>query len=519
MSDEIANPETSTATDHSAGQKQRSDQEVQRRQKLAELQEAGVNCYGYSVDDLTHTVDALAEFEANEQDAAKDENAEVPAVKAKVAGRITAMRVMGKSIFADITDQEGRLQVYVKKNEIGEEAFGVFKKLDIGDFVWAQGELFRTRMGEITLKVVGYGLLSKSLRPLPEKWHGLTDVEQRYRQRYLDLICNMDNRKLFAKRSAAIREVRRYLDDNRFMEVETPMLQPIPGGAAAQPFETYYNALGCPMYMRIAPELYLKRLLVGGFERVYELNRNFRNEGLSRRHNPEFTMVEIYQAYSDCQGMMSLIEGLIVHVAKTVFGKLTFELDADTTVDLTPPWRRVAYADLIKERMGPEWYELLTEEKCQLARKEGLDVSQDMSDSEITHEVYEKLVERTLIQPTFVTRLPAELVPLAKATADDASVVDVFELEIMGQEVAPGYSELNDPVVQRQRLEEQAARVSGTHEEVSGRIDEDFLTALEYGMPPAGGMGIGIDRLLMLLTGAESIRDVILFPQMRPQND
>lgn len=488
------------------------EQREQRIRKLQELLAAGENPFGARIEGLNSTATAVAEFEAVEN----PDDPEAAGVRTKVAGRITAMRVMGKSIFADVKDELGRLQIYVQKNRL-EERFDQFKKFDLGDIVWVSGDVFRTRMGEITLKVDDFGLLSKSLRPLPEKWHGLTDIEQRYRQRYLDLIGNDEVRTLFKHRSQVVWEIRRFLNDRGFMEVETPMLQALPGGAAARPFETFYNALDCPMYLRIAPELYLKRLLVGGYEKVYEINRNFRNEGLDRRHNPEFTMIEIYQAYSDCNGMMELIEDMITTVAQNVFGTLQFSFADDQVIDLERPWRRVPYADLIRERMGDDWHGLSLDERRARARAEGLEITDDMDAVEVTHEVYEKLIERTLLQPTFVTRLPAALVPLAKLSEDDPETVDVFELEICGQEIAPGYSELNDPLEQRRRFEAQAAKTSGTVEEMSGKLDEDFLVALEHGMPPAGGMGMGVDRLLMLLTGAPSIRDVILFPQMRPE--
>jgi lysyl-tRNA synthetase class 2 len=425
-----------------------------------------------------------------------------------------AMRDMGKSVFADLRDESGRLQLYVQKGRMDEAAVKLFKALDIGDLIGATGVVFTTRMGEVSLKVDSFRLLAKSLRPLPEKWHGLTDVERRYRQRYLDLICNDEARALFRRRAEIVRRLRRFLEEREFMEVETPMLQPLAGGAAAKPFETYYAALDMPMVLRIAPELYLKRLLVGGFEKIFELNRNFRNEGLSRRHNPEFTMVEIYQAYGDCRTMMDLVEGLITTLAQDVLGTLTLQHPNGTTISLERPWRRVAYAELLRERMGQDWFDVTPEARRARAQAAGLDIAPEMSDLEVTHEVYEKRVEQTLIQPTFVTRFPAPLVPLARRCDDDPTVVDVFELEINGQEIAPGYSELNDPLDQRRRFEEQARTAdAGT---AAGRVDEDFLTALEHGMPPAGGMGIGIDRLIMLLTGAESIRDVVLFPQMRP---
>lgn len=494
-----------------------SDQVAQRLAKLEAWREAEVDPYGGRVDGLVSAAAAKTAFELGQDaDEAVTDTTDAPQVR--IAGRLTAMREMGKSLFADLKDESGRMQIYAKKNVLGDEAFARFKRLDLGDIVTVSGDVFKTRMGEVTVKVASFRLLSKSLRPLPEKWHGLTDVEQRYRQRYLDLISNDEVREVFRKRAAVIREIRALLDDEGFMEVETPMLQSLPGGAAARPFETFYNALDCSMYLRIAPELFLKRLLVGGFEKVFEINRNFRNEGLDRRHNPEFTMIEIYQAYSDCDGMMDLIERLIATSAERVFGTLQFAFEGDQTLDLSRPWRRVSYRDLVRERLGNDWFEQSREAMAERVRDEGLAVNADMNEAEITHEAYEKLIERTLVQPVFVTRLPAKLVPLAKKCEDDPSVVDVFELEIGGQEIAPGYSELNDPQEQRRRFEEQAAHTAGTAEEQSGRIDEDFLTAMEYGMPPAGGLGMGIDRLMVLLTGMPSIRDVILFPQMRPQS-
>lgn len=478
----------------------------QRLNKLHDLAANDIDAYGGRVDGITRTADARETFEA-----AGDEAEE----SVTVAGRLTAKRNMGKSVFADVSDEDGRLQVYVQKNKVGEDAFNVFKSLDMGDIISVGGPLFRTRTGEVTVRAEKYQVLAKSLRPLPEKWHGLTDVEQRHRQRYLDLISNGEVLATFKRRIEIIRRIRSFLDERGFLEVETPMLQPIPGGAAARPFETYYTALGCPMYLRIAPELYLKRLLIGGFEKVYEINRNFRNEGLSRHHNPEFTMIEIYQAYGDCRTMMDLVEELVSEVAAAVLGTSKIESGPDV-IDLERPWRRVAYYDLVREHLGENWYDLSLEEQRQRAEHLGVSVSHQMTATEVTHEIYEKVIEETLIQPTFVTRLPVHLVPLAKRCQDDPTVVDVFELEINGQEIAPGYSELNDPVEQRRRLEEQASVRHG--EAAEGRLDEDFLVAMEHGMPPAGGMGIGIDRLVMTLLGVPSIRDVILFPQLRPLN-
>ena len=425
------------------------------------------------------------------------------------AGRLMTIRKMGKSIFADLRDGTDRFQIYVQKNELGEDHFAAFKLLDAGDQIGVKGSLFTTRTGEPTIKVAEWTLLAKALLPLPEKWHGLKDVDTRYRQRYLDLIANPNVRQVFDKRMAIVREMRSYLEAEGFVEVETPMMQPQAGGAAAKPFVAHYAALGRDMYFRIAPELYLKRLLVGGFDKVFELNRCFRNEGIDRTHVPEFTMLEIYQAYTDVNGMKKLVQGMITHVARSVCDKLEFPW-GDETVKLGGAWREVPYKDLVKGRMGDDWYDLPLEEARKLAETQGLDIAPDWDMTLISHEVYEKLLEDTLVQPTFVTRLPASLVPLAKTCEDDPSVVDVFELVMAGQEIAPAYSELNDPIAQRERLSGQA----GENQE---KVDEDFLAALEHGMPPAGGMGIGVDRIVMLLTGCRTIRDVILFPQLKPK--
>jgi lysyl-tRNA synthetase class 2 len=424
-----------------------------------------------------------------------------------VAGRLTLSRDMGKSVFADIRDGSDRFQIYAQKNTLGDEAFEAFKLLDLGDHVGVEGALFTTRTGESTVKVERWTLLSKALLPLPEKWHGLKDTDQRYRQRYLDLIANPGTREVFNRRIQAVREIRQVLADRGFQEVETPMMQPQPGGANARPFVTHYEALNARMYLRIAPELYLKRLLVGGFDKVFELNRNFRNEGLSRTHNPEFTMIEVYEAYSDMRGMKDLAEDLITQVAQTVMGSLQVG-SPEAPIDLTRPWREVPYRDLVTERMGADWFSLDAGSMRAAAEQRGVSVDPAWSAADITQEVYAKLIEKTLQNPTFVTRLPAELVPLAKRCEDDPSVVDVFELVIGGKEIAPGYSELNDPIEQRKRFEAQAG-------DEAQKVDEDFLTALEHGMPPAGGMGIGIDRLVMTLTGCDAIRDVILFPQLK----
>ena len=478
---------------------------AQRLAKLNDLYAAGAQPYGSRVDNITSSADAKAKY-VPEQETQET---------VTVAGRIVAFRVMGKAAFIHIKDEAGKIQLFVQRDQLGEDNYKAFKKLDIGDIITADGELFTTKTGEITVRMDSYRLLSKSLRPLPEKWHGLTDMEQRYRQRYVDLIVNDDSREIFKKRIRILQEIRNFLSAKGFLEVETPMLQYIPGGAAANPFKTHYQALNCEMFLRIAPELYLKRLLVGGFEKVFELNRNFRNEGISRRHNPEFTMLELYQAYGNCETMMELVEEMITTLAEKVFGTLKIQMPGDKVVDLSRPWRRAPYKELIKERAGEDWFDLSREDKFKRAKEMNLQVMPDWSDLEITHEIYEKLIEHTLIQPTFVTRLPAELVPLAKKCPDDLTLVDVYELEINGQEISPGYTELNDPVDQRERFMHQVT-LSGKDPEQA--VDEDFLTALEYGMPPAGGLGIGIDRLVMLLTGVESIRDVVLFPQLRPSS-
>ena len=486
---------------------------AQRVAKLELWREQNVNPFGGAFPGTT----AIATVRQSPIPEAEAPDDGTPKVEFTIAGRLVAKRGMGKSIFSDLRDSSGKIQLFAGKSDLGDAQFDYFKRLDIGDIIGVSGPLFLTRMGEITLRVKQVKLLSKSLRPLPEKFHGLTDVEQRYRQRYLDMIANPEVVAVFKKRSAIIREVRNFLAERGFMEVETPMLQPLAGGASANPFVTRYEALDSNVYMRIAPELYLKRLLVGGFERVFELNRSFRNEGLDRRHNPEFTMLEIYQAYGNCESMMELIESLITTVAMKVNGSLQVDFGNGKVIDFTPPFRRATYHDLVREKGGADWFDISPAERLERGRKLGLDLPTGTSDLDVTNELYEKLVEPNNIQPTFVTRLPAELLPLANPCADDPSLVDVFELGVNGMELAPAYSELNDPIIQRRRFMEQFERNRTEGDRLEDKVDEDFLTALEYGMPPAGGMGVGIDRLVMLLTGQSSIRDVILFPQMRVQ--
>ena len=432
-----------------------------------------------------------------------------------LAGRVTAHRDMGKSMFIDVKDQSGRIQVYAQKNVLGDDQFDIFKHLDLGDFIGATGAMFTTKTGEISVKLQSFVILAKALRPPPAKWHGLEDTEIRYRQRYLDLMANDEVKSVFLKRSAILREIRNFMQARGYVEVETPMMQAIPGGAAAKPFVTHHNSLGCDFYLRIAIELYLKRLLVGGMDRVFEIGRNFRNEGLSRRHNPEFTMLEAYQAFGDYESMMELVESLVCHVAQTVLGTLVIEHKdpagaVTKTINLTPPWRRVTYKDLLRERVGADWFEIAPAVRRERAAALGTEIAKEFVDFEITQAVFEKLIEPTLIQPTFVTHVPKELIPLAKISPEDPDTVEVFECCINGQEIAPAYTEQNDPIQQRERLEHQA----GGEQQ---KLDEDFLAALEHGMPPAGGMGMGIDRLCMMLLGQESIRDVILFPQLKPR--
>ncbi len=473
-----------------------------RRKKLDALRAQGVEPFGKAF----ATGGDISEIRANFKEG------EI----VHAAGRITAHRDMGQSHFLDLRDATGRIQIYIHAREVGTELVDLFHLLDIGDFIGVEGTSFLTKTGEPTLKVGTFQMLAKSLRPLPEKWHGLQDIEARYRQRYLDLLTNERSRENFEKRIAIVREARRFFEDRGFWEVETPILQTIAGGAAAEPFSTHHKALGLDLYLRIAPELYLKRLLVGGFNKVFEINRNFRNEGISRKHNPEFTMLEAYWAYADFEKMANLVEELICYLTDRICGSQQIEhrnVDGKITrtINLKRPWRRARYRDLIRE-IDPAWFEYPSEKRRERCAELQVEISPRMADYEVTQQVFEKLVEEKTIDPLFVTHCPKELVPLAKQNNEDDSIVDVFELIINGLEIAPGYSELNDPDVQRQRLLEQAG-------EETQKIDEEFLLALEHGMPPAGGFGLGIDRLSMLLTGAESIRDVILFPLLKPKRD
>jgi lysyl-tRNA synthetase class 2 len=429
-----------------------------------------------------------------------------------------AKRGHGKAGFANLQDPSGIIQLYFKTDDLGEEQYELFEKCDIGDIVGIWGRVFRTRRGEISVAVARMVYLAKSLNPLPEKWHGLKDVELRYRQRYLDLIVNPGVREVFTKRSKIIRSMRRYLDDQGFLEVETPMMQPIAGGAAARPFITHHNALNMDLYLRIAPELYLKRLLVGGLERVYEINRNFRNEGISTKHNPEFTMVEVYQAFADYEVMMELAENMIYHVVMEVIGSPVVECQG-ISLDFTPPWERITMMDAIKEYSGIDLTVVEDDQEARsLAQSLGLAIDKNATRGEIINTIFEEKVEPHLVQPTFIYSYPVEISPLAKRNRDNPQFTDRFEIFIMNRELGNAFSELNDPIDQRGRFESQMKKRSQGDAEAH-MMDEDYLNALAYGMPSAGGMGIGIDRLVMILTDSPSIRDVILFPTLRPLKD
>jgi lysyl-tRNA synthetase class 2 len=469
-----------------------------RREKLGKLRELGVDPFGARFEVTTTPAALHARFEEG--------------LQVKVAGRITALRDMGKSCFIQVGDIHGSIQGYVGTKNLTEHEAAVWKCLDRGDWIGIEGETFITRTGEPTIKVAAFTVLSKSLRPMPDKWHGLADREQKYRKRHLDLMGNPESAALFVKRSLMVAEIRRFLQDRGFLEVETPMLQDVAGGAAARPFETYHNALGMPLTLRIAPELFLKRLLVGGFTKIFELNRSFRNEGISRRHNPEFTMLEAYWAFADFEAMADLVEDLVCQLAEKFCGGLQIEhKDEDgnplRTINLARPWRRASYHDLIAASAGADFFDLTPDGRRTRCEALGVQLSPAMEDHEVIQQVFEKLVEEKTFDPCFVTRVSSELVPLAKISPG-GKTVEVYELIINGQEISPGYSELNDPDVQRERLEHQSG-------EETQKVDYEFIETLEHGMPPAGGIGIGLDRLCMMLTGAPTIRDVVLFPLLK----
>jgi len=476
-----------------------------RRNKLAKLQAEGrdpFDCTSFARSVWSTEIHARFE-ELENQDVA-------------VAGRIMSKRDMGKAFFADLQDGNGRIQLYVRVNDLGEEAFAEFKRWDIGDIIGVEGFAFRTRRGEISVHVRSVKLLSKSLLPLPEKFHGLTDLETRYRQRYVDLIVNPEVRRAFEIRSRFISHVRRYLDERGYIEVETPVLNMISGGATARPFVTHHNTLGLDMYLRIATELNLKRLIVGGMERVYEIGRIFRNEGMDTKHNPEFTTIELYEAYTDYHGMMDIAEGIFSEAARDICGGYTLSWQGQE-LDLKPGWARLTMAEAVKQFTGADFMATADNaEAVALAKSLGVDMDgKDPTWGHALYETFDQKVEDRLIQPTFITMYPAEVSPLAKRSPADRRLTERFELFICGCEMANAFSELNDPIDQKERFQKQVELRAGGDEE-AGMMDEDYITALEYGMPPTGGMGIGIDRAVMLLTNSSSIRDVILFPTMKP---
>ena len=471
-----------------------------RLASLKALAEMGFTPYGHAFPHTDLKV-VRAEFEEGKE--------------VTVAGRLLMIRRMGKMNFCTLNDGTDRFQLIFKRDELDERLFTGFKQLNLGDIIGVKGRLFTTQKGEKSVIVKDWDLLAKALEQPPEKFHGLADQEECYRRRYVDLMTNDESRERFFTRSRLIMEIRKYLWDRGFVEVETPILQDQAGGAAAKPFFSHFNALDKDCVMRIAPELYLKRLLVGGMNKVFELGKDFRNEGIDRTHNPEFTVCEIYEAYGDRKSMENIMEGLLPHLCDTVIGTRQVPYgEKGDVIDFTPPYRRVAYKDLVKELMGDDWFDLDFATQLAKAKAKGQETDTNLeldgvtTELMLTHEVYDKLIERNLMQPTFVTRIPHEFVPLAKACTDDPSLVDVFEFVVAGRELCPGYTEQNDPLEQRKALENQAG-------EDTEKIDEDFISALECGMPPTGGLGFGVDRLVMFLTGTDSIRDVVLFPQLK----
>ena len=486
-----------------------SEQEGLRREKLAELQKADKDPFDVYKVNRTHTTGEV-----------RDNYEKLEGKEVTIAGRIMSKRGQGKVVFSDIHDKDGKMQLFLKIDKVGEENLKEYKTYDIGDWVAATGEVFTTQRGEISINVNSFELTCKSLKPLPEKWHGLKDPDLRYRQRELDIITNSEVKDTFVKRSRIISAMREFLDNRGFLEVETPILSPIAGGAAAKPFVTHHNTLDMDMFLRIAPELYLKRLIVAGFEKVYEIGRNFRNEGMSVRHNPEFTAIELYEAYSDYNDMMEITENMVAYVCEKINGttKVTYQ---GTEIDFMPPWRRITMVDAVKEYAGVDFATINSDEEAQaIAKEKNLEFPKPLNTvtkGEVLNALYEEFGEEKMIQPTFIMDYPVENSPLTKKKRGNAEFTERFEAFVFGRELGNAYSELNDPIVQRERFEQQAnARELGDDE--AYMLDEQFMSALETGMPPTGGLGIGIDRLIMFLTDSASIRDVILFPTMKPIN-
>jgi lysyl-tRNA synthetase, class II len=476
-----------------------------RRMKLIELQENNKDPFKVVKYNVTHSTNQILDnFEQFE------------GLSVSIAGRLISKRGMGKASFSDLQDRDGKIQLYVKIDDVGAEPYEDFKKYDIGDIVGVKGDVFKTHKGEISVKVKEITLLTKSLQPLPEKWHGLKDTDLRYRQRYLDLIVNPEVRKTFITRSKIIKGIRKYLDDRGFLEVDTPLLNTIPGGAAAKPFITHHNTLDLDLYLRIAPELYLKRLIVGGLEKVYEMGRMFRNEGMSIKHNPEFSMMEVYEAYNDYKGMMELAEGIISTVSNEVLGS-TKIMYQNQEIDLTPPWTRMTMTEAVKKYAGIDFDEVLNDDEARkIAKEKKVHLKGNLTKGEILNCFFEEFVEEHLIQPTFIYDYPVEVSPLTKKKPDRPDLTERFEFFITSREMGNAYSELNDPIDQKERFDNQMKKRDSGDEEAN-MMDDDYVTALEYGLPPTGGMGIGIDRLIMLLTDSYSIRDVLLFPTMKPR--
>ncbi|MBE7106583.1 lysine--tRNA ligase [Bacillus cereus] len=490
-----------------------NDQLLVRREKLHNLREQGIDPFGKRFERTNSTTDLVSLYGEFSK-----EELEEKEITVSIAGRIMTKRGKGKAGFAHIQDLHGQVQIYVRKDTVGDEEYELFTTADLGDLVGIEGKVFKTNVGELSVKATGFTLLTKSLRPLPDKYHGLKDVEQRYRQRYLDLITSMESRETFVTRSKIIREMRRYLDDNGYLEVETPMMHAIAGGASARPFTTHHNALDMELYMRIAIELHLKRLIVGGLEKVYEIGRVFRNEGVSTRHNPEFTMIELYEAYADYNDIMKLTENMVAHIAKKVLGTTTIQY-GDYEINLEPEWTRLHMVDAIKQHSGADfWNPMSVEEARELAKEHNVEIKNTMEVGHIINEFFEQKVEDKLIQPTFIYGHPVEISPLAKKNDEDPRFTDRFELFIVAREHANAFTELNDPIDQKERFEAQLKEREQGNDEAH-MMDDDYIEALEYGMPPTGGLGIGIDRLVMLLTNAPSIRDVLLFPAMRHKQD